>query len=1195
MALVRSTQGTSSDSNTRRGDHYDVFLSFRGEDTRKTFTDHLYTALISAGYRTFRDDDELETGEVIKSGLKQAIQMSRTSVIVFSKDYASSRWCLNELVEIVDHKRTSSDHVVIPVFYHVDPSHVRKQTGSFAEAFARHRKTEPPDMMERWRKALAEVADLAGKVLQNQAHGYESKFIKDIVKVIRDKLSRRHLSVESKLVGVHSRVEHINLWLQDPSHDVGILLVYGLPGTGKTTIAKCVYNSNFESFEGSSYVENIRETASHPDGLVQIQKQILYDILNGKKEKIYNVSEGIIKIGRAISFRKVLLVLDDVDHMDQLDAVLRMKDQFYPGSKIIITTRRQRLLKAHEGITVHEVGPLGFDESLELLSWHAFGQDHPLEGYEKYSEEVAQHSGRLPLALKVLGSSLFGEPKRVWKSTLEKLEVIPNGELMNKLRISYDSLQDDHDQNLFLHVACFFIGQDEDRIVTILDGCDFKTICGIQNLRDRCLVTIVKDKLYMHDVIRDMGREIVRRESYEPRNRSRLWRSKDSFEVLREKNGTQATEGLMLDMHELLTSNPINSNENVLETNSFARMHKLKLLCLRHVQLDGCYEELPIGLRWLCWPEFPLDSIPVDFSLEKLVSLEMQYSSLRQVFKEAKFLPSLKILDVSHSHGLTEIMDFSLCPRLEELILVGCTSLIVVHESIGNLERLVYLNTKDCKNLRMLPKSMCMLKSLETLILSGCSNLDEFPLEMMQRMESLKVLETGGIPMSGLWPETCSSILSYFPCSLVKLNLSGCNLSDDAFRGDLSNLSSIQRLYLDENPICTLPVFIKGLRRLNHLSFRNCKKLDSLLGLPKLHEAMDGVVMNLVGCISLKKITYQSEFEEHVFMSDNCNLVEWEYWYKLEPIDRVDAEMIKLLSLFNLGSMPSIRMRQPYATSHPNRARWSPVQGLYQFGIFSTFFVGNEVPGWFSYKSTKSSISFMVPLLPATHRIRGLNIFATYANEENSNNHDYCMIRCPIMAKVSNKSKGLRWIYSPLFYGIPGEGEDMIWLSHWRMESETILQCGDQVVVLVMAGYPEWFRVKEFGVELVQEHQHNMMINNQHNTKSDPHYPFVIGGDLSMYEHKPGIYFLGFFKEQMEKNDFGIQRMFNRLIMDTDEEDTGKEEGQEDEPDYTIARMRAANNNCSLGGWKVLLTAAGLFFTLAFVVRSSVSQKKKRR
>ncbi|TQE08953.1 hypothetical protein C1H46_005336 [Malus baccata] len=613
--------------------------------------------------------------------------------------------------------------------------------------------------------------------------------------------------------------------------------------------------------------------------------------------------------------------------MDQLDAVLRMKDQFYPGSKIIITTRRKRLLKAHEGITVHEVGPLDFDESLELLSQHAFGQDHPFEGYEKYSEEVVQHSGRLPLALKVLGSSLFGEPKHVWKSTLEKLEVIPNGEIMSKLRISYDSLQDDHDQKLFLHIACFFIGKDEDYIVRILDGCDFKTICGIQNLRDRCLVTIDRDKLSMHDVIRDMGREIVRRESYEPGNRSRLWHSKDSFEVLREKNGTQAIEGLMLDMHELLTNSPINSNENVLGINSFARMHKLKLLYLRHVRLDGCYAELPTGLRWLCWLEFPLDSIPVDFSLEKLVVLEMQYSNLRQLCKRANFLPSLKILDVSHSHGLSETMDFSPCPNLEKLILVDCTSLIYVHESIGNLERLVYLNMKDCKNLRMLPKNMCMLKSLETLILSGCSNLDEFPVEMMKKMESLKVLKTDGIPISELWAERSSTILSSFPCSLVELSLKGCNLSDDVFPTDLSNLSYLRRLYLDENPICSLPVFIKGLRRLDDLSFRNCNRLELLVGLPKVHQRT-----NIDGCISLRKIKYlpREQRSRRYAARDNYNLVEWEHFYKLEPIDRVDVEIIKLLGLCNLESMPAIRMFNPHTSRDPKEV---PVQVRLSFSL----------------------------------------------------------------------------------------------------------------------------------------------------------------------------------------------------------------------------------------------------------------------
>ncbi|KAM5554609.1 hypothetical protein ABKV19_022819 [Rosa sericea] len=150
---------------------YHVFLSFRGEDTRKTFTDHLYTAFVDQGFRTFRDDDELERGEDINPGLEKAIQQSISSVIVFSKDYASSRWCLNELLMILKRKRTSSDYVVLPVFYNVDPSQVRKQTGSFAEAFARHQENEPSNKVKEWRAALTKVADLGGKVLKNQDDG----------------------------------------------------------------------------------------------------------------------------------------------------------------------------------------------------------------------------------------------------------------------------------------------------------------------------------------------------------------------------------------------------------------------------------------------------------------------------------------------------------------------------------------------------------------------------------------------------------------------------------------------------------------------------------------------------------------------------------------------------------------------------------------------------------------------------------------------------------------------------------------------------------------------------------------------------------------------------------------------------------------------------------------------------------------
>ena len=181
MAIVRAQETSSS---TFRY-NYQVFLSFRGEDTRKTFTDHLYTALVQAGIRTFRDDDEIERGKKLELELRKAIQHSRISIIVFSKNYASSKWCLDEVIMILEWSRstsTSSGHKVLPIFYDVDPSDVRNQTGSIGEAFARYekeligaevedeKKREWMEKVKGWKLALREVANLTGMVLENQAN-----------------------------------------------------------------------------------------------------------------------------------------------------------------------------------------------------------------------------------------------------------------------------------------------------------------------------------------------------------------------------------------------------------------------------------------------------------------------------------------------------------------------------------------------------------------------------------------------------------------------------------------------------------------------------------------------------------------------------------------------------------------------------------------------------------------------------------------------------------------------------------------------------------------------------------------------------------------------------------------------------------------------------------------------------------------
>ena len=146
---------------------YDVFLSFSGVDTRRNFTDHLLAALKQKGILTFKDDEGLERGKSILSELLKAIEESRFAIIIFSKNYASSRWCLDELAEIVKCKKEKG-LTILPIFYDVDPSDVRKQIGTFGQTFNKHEDKENKKKIETWRDALKEVANLSGWHLQNR-------------------------------------------------------------------------------------------------------------------------------------------------------------------------------------------------------------------------------------------------------------------------------------------------------------------------------------------------------------------------------------------------------------------------------------------------------------------------------------------------------------------------------------------------------------------------------------------------------------------------------------------------------------------------------------------------------------------------------------------------------------------------------------------------------------------------------------------------------------------------------------------------------------------------------------------------------------------------------------------------------------------------------------------------------------------
>nr|XP_023929824.1 uncharacterized protein LOC112041155 [Quercus suber] len=770
-----STQKTStslsfSSSSSMSRWKYEVFLSFYGEDTRKNFTDHLYATLIQKGIIVYRDDEKLEEGKPIASGLMKAIEESQYAIIILSKNFAFSKWCLNELVKILECMKEKGLKVR-PIFYHVNPSDVGNQRESFEKAFLKHEEDGKvrEEQIKEWRSALKEVSKIRGRHLVDSP---ESVDIEEITKSIFDELNRELSDDSEHLVGINSRVKEMMNLVSTTSDDVRFIGIWGMPGIGKTTLASVIYNRICHQFDASSFIRDIRDTVEKDkQGLVNLQKQLLSETLMLKEVNIWNHHEGIKVIKKRLLNKKVFIVLDDVDKDEQLKALAGSPDWFGLGSMIIITSKDKHLLKRHHLSTIYKVNGLDNDEALELFSWTVFNQTYSEKDFEDLSNSFVKYAKGLPIALKVLGSSLIDRPRMVWEDYLHQLEEIPEGEILDKLEISYRGLNE-IEQNLFLDITCFFKGEDKNRVAHIEGfGCEK----NIETLKDKSLIAILGGKLQMHDLIQEMGWRIVSRESsQEPGRRSRLWFCKDVFHVLKENTGTEVVEGIVLDFQgiEVMEDMVLNSpprKEN-LNDKAFSNMKSLRLLKISNVHLSTGLCFLSNKLRMMEWHDYPLKFMPSSFQPDNLVELIMPRSHIKQLPKGLTNLAKLRLLDLRDSKVLVKTPNFIGCPNLERLIFQGCTGLYELHPSVGALNKLTLLNLKDCRSLTGQPCEM-NLKSLEIFILSGCSSLKKVS-EIRTNMTSLLELYLDGTAVEEL-PSSLEHLTG-----LTVLSLQGCkNLS----------------------------------------------------------------------------------------------------------------------------------------------------------------------------------------------------------------------------------------------------------------------------------------------------------------------------------------------------------------------------------------------------------------------------------
>ncbi|XP_056162402.1 disease resistance protein L6-like [Syzygium oleosum] len=436
-----------------KGNYCEVFLSFRGEDTRKGFTDHLYNSLVDAGIHVFRDDNELPVGEKIGPELLCSIANSKISIPIISENYASSKWCLRELAEMLKRKK-SKGQIVLPIFYKVEPSQVQHPTGKWRDAIDAHKKNMDEMVVKEWEEALQEVSSLKGWESEKIDNGHEGTLVKFVVRKVLNELKRLfQLSVPKQLVGIDDHVEQITSLINVNFNGTRIIGIYGMGGIGKTTLAKVLYNKLSSHFDCRRFVANIRETSKHK-GIEYVQKQLI-SIARENFDDVFNVDEGIDKIKSLFTNKNVLILLDDMDDDTHLNALVGDGTWFTAGSVIIITTRNKSILDKVGARPMYELNELPLDLSLILFSRHAFRQDYPPSDYEVISREIASITGGLPLALEVIGSLLCGKKKGAWEDTSKKLRKMPNKKVQETLKISYDVLDFD-ERRIFLDIACFF-------------------------------------------------------------------------------------------------------------------------------------------------------------------------------------------------------------------------------------------------------------------------------------------------------------------------------------------------------------------------------------------------------------------------------------------------------------------------------------------------------------------------------------------------------------------------------------------------------------------------------------------------------------------------------------------------------------------------------------------------------------------
>ncbi|XP_039164092.1 disease resistance protein RPV1 isoform X2 [Eucalyptus grandis] len=659
----RNRESCSTSLLASSGINHEVYLSFRGTNTRKGFTGFLHRGLEKAGIEVFKDDKNLHGGEEIEQGLKDAIKRSRISIVIFSKDYASSKSCLMELVKMWE-CRKSHGQIIIPIFYDVSPDDVKHQTGDFATSFKKHEDDKVnPKTIKTCKKVLRQIVDLVGYERKEINGGHETDLVEKVVTRVRQVLKKDDQLVTEDLVGVDLHVQRMMTKLgvvysdgqakKVCGQDRRVVAICGMPGVGKTTLAKVVFNKMHKLFDGCSFLEDINSK-----GVEDFQEMLIADL---KKEKI-----------------------------EPLGSSDKAK---------------------------YTVKPMGNDHALELFRKHAFPVDAPpnVPEYDSLSRDIVEALGGLPMAI-VLWAKNLKRKKEIesWRGIRNYLQDCPSEKKVeDAFKASYDSL-DKRTKEIFLDIASFFIGNDQKIPCYMWEACGFHPPREVEDLCDMHLLEIGKhNELRMHNLLRHFGRELVKDKGQ--LQRCRFWNPRESLPTPNNVEGTLSVKGIGLTV-EMGCTDSFNCKE-------FCKMSNLWYLRLDRAKIQGNTKDLPPNLRWLDWRG--CRSIPelCDLHLKELVILDLSESKVTKnsEFWEqiAKKVEKLKVLNLQGCVKLHASFKFPAPTNLEILILEDCTELSEIGPFIKKLKKLSSLNLRNCRLVKQLPQELHGMENLTELLIDG--------------------------------------------------------------------------------------------------------------------------------------------------------------------------------------------------------------------------------------------------------------------------------------------------------------------------------------------------------------------------------------------------------------------------------------------------------------------------------------------